>query len=65
MNPRLKKLVGMVLILAYLAAYVWAVITVGGFVPAAWWAQLAFYAVAGMVWWIPLAPAIKWMNREG
>ena len=64
MSPRLKKLVGSGLILAFLAFYVWAVASIAPFVPAAWWAQLPYFGLAGLVWGVPLLPLIRWMNRE-
>ena len=65
MSPRLKKAIGGVGILAFLGAYIWAAATLGGMVPDLWFARLAFYAVAGVAWGVPLIPLIVWMNREG
>lgn len=64
MNPRLKKLIGSALMLAFLAFYVWAVVSVATFVPAVWWAQLPYFGLAGVLWGVPLLPLIRWMNRE-
>jgi hypothetical protein len=37
----------------------------GDHIPAHWAAQLAYFAVVGTLWGVPLFPLIKWMNREG
>ena len=29
------------------------------------WAELVFYAVAGVIWIFPLKPMFGWMNRSG
>ena len=64
MSPRLRKLIGLVGILAFLGAYVLAVVTIGEHLPDSWWVQLVFYGLAGTVWGAPLFPLISWMNRE-
>ena len=64
MNVRLKKLIGSAAILAFLAGYVWAVVSIAPFVPAAWWAQIPYFALTGILWGVPLIPLIRWMNRE-
>ena len=63
MNPSWRKPVGMFLILGIIA--VWAVIVASmshaiGQLPG--WAQLAIYAVAGIVWILPLKPLLAWME---
>jgi hypothetical protein len=62
MSPRVRKLIGMVGILAFLAAYVVGVATLGDHVPKLWWAQVIYFALAGVVWGVPLFPLIRWMN---
>ncbi len=63
MSPRVRKFIGMVAILAFLAAYVIAASTIGGHLPDHWAARLAFYAVAGTFWGVPLFPLIRWMSK--
>lgn len=63
MPARLRKLIGLFGILGFLTAYVVAVIAVGERVPAHWAAQIAFYALAGVLWGVPILPLITWMNR--
>jgi len=63
MSPRLRKFIGMLAILAFLFVYVVLAAIVGERLPTDWWVQLAYYAVAGTLWWVPLMPLIKWMER--
>ena len=63
MNARLRKAIGGVAMLAFLAAYVGAVVTLGDHVPNHWLAKLAFYGIAGVAWGVPIIPLITWMNR--
>ena len=64
MSPRVRKLIGLFAILAFLALYVIVVSTIGDHLPDHWAAQLAYYAVAGTFWGVPLFPLMSWMNRE-
>ena len=63
MNPRVRKLIGLVGILAFLLFYVGLVARLSAFVPAQGPLQFAFYALAGVCWGIPILPLISWMNR--
>jgi hypothetical protein len=63
MSARYRKLIGLLGVLAFLAAYVTAVTLVADHVPKQWAAQLAFYLVAGLGWGVPILPLINWMNR--
>ena len=65
MGPRTRKLVGSIGVLAFLAAYIWVVIGVSAYVPKHWAAQLAFFAVAGMGWGVPILPLFTWMQKKG
>ncbi len=64
MPMRLRKLVGLVAILAFLLFYVVVVSSVGDHVPRHWAAQLIYYAIAGTLWGVPLFPLFRWMERE-
>ena len=64
MSPRLRKFIGMIVILAFCAIYVVFAVTLGSFLPGSKPVQLAYYAVAGTAWSLPLFPLIKWMNRD-
>ena len=62
-RPSWRKPAGIGLIL--LLILVWAVIvaTVAGRLGTmAWWLQLPFYVVAGIVWILPLKPLLRWME---
>jgi hypothetical protein len=65
MPVRLKKLVGSLGVLVFLAAYIWGVATLAPLIPPVWWAQLPYFGLAGVLWGAPLLPLIRWMNREG
>jgi len=63
MSARLRKLVGLVGILAFLFAYVAAVTMISDHVPAHGPWQLVYFVLAGTLWGVPLLPLISWMNR--
>jgi hypothetical protein len=62
MNERIRKLIGLLGIMAFLAAYVTAVTLVADHIPDHWLAKLAFYVIAGLGWGVPILPLISWMN---
>jgi hypothetical protein len=63
MNARSRKALGSLGILLFLMIYMAAVSTIGDHVPKAWYAQLAYYMIAGTAWGLPIIPLITWMNR--
>lgn len=65
MNIRTRKALGCFVLLAYIAIYTVLAASLGvAFVPLIpTWAQLVFYAVAGVVWIFPLKPLFAWINR--
>lgn len=65
MNMRTRKAIGCAGLLAYLAVYAALAASLGAaLLPIAPpWVELAYYAVAGVVWVIPLKPLFDWMNR--
>jgi membrane protein implicated in regulation of membrane protease activity len=67
MDTRTRKAVGSLGLLVYLALYAAAAATLGSALAASWptWAQLIYFAVAGVVWVLPLRPLFRWMNRSG
>jgi hypothetical protein len=64
MPARTRKFIGMIAILAFLAVYVVMASTLGDYLPDHWAARLAYYAVVGSLWGVPLIPLVRWMNRE-
>ncbi len=63
MPPRLRSFVGSVLILIFLAGYVWAATTLADFLPNDMWIKLVYFAVVGVGWGLPILPLMTWMNR--
>jgi hypothetical protein len=65
MTMRTRKLVGAILLLLFLAAYslvamlVAVVLQVNG----SKIAELAYYVVAGLLWVVPAAWLVKWMQK--
>lgn len=63
MTPRIRKLVGMLAMLLFLAAWVAAAVKVADLLPDHPAVMLAYFAIAGTAWGLPLFPLMKWMNR--
>lgn len=65
MTVRQRKFVGVLLVLATLVVYAVLAVSLGDlFLPALpVWAQLVYYAVAGIGWAVPAAFVIRWMQR--
>lgn len=66
MDARARKALGCFVLLAYLALYAAAAATLGGMLTPILpgWTLLAFYAVAGVAWVLPLKPLFVWMNQS-
>ncbi|MDO8902188.1 MAG: DUF2842 domain-containing protein [Phenylobacterium sp.] len=65
MSARLRKLLGLFGMVAFVAAYAVAAVAIGERLPDVLWVQAVFFAVAGLAWGIPILPLISWMNRGG
>ena len=65
MNARTRKAFGCFLLLAYLAVYAALAATLGAYIwaRAPNWAGLIYYALAGVIWVLPLKPLFGWMNK--
>ncbi len=65
MKIRTRKALGCFILLAYIAIYTVLAASLGvALVPLiSTWAQLIFYALAGIVWIFPLKPLFAWINR--
>jgi len=65
MDARTRKALGCFALLAYLAVYALLAASLGlalaPYLPT--WAELLYYAIAGIVWIFPLKPLFAWMNR--
>jgi Protein of unknown function (DUF2842) len=62
---RTRKLIGMVVLLAFLAGYALVVASIasGRITTAPPLAQFAFFLVGGLVWVLPAGLLIRWMQR--
>jgi len=59
----MKKPLGLILLLAYIAIYIGFVATVGAaLTTSSRLLQLIFYVVVGFAWILPLKPFFRWMN---
>ena len=63
LQPRTKKLIGILVFLPGMLLYVGLVVTLSDFLPAHWFVYLVYYIIMGIVWALPLKPAMAWMNR--
>ncbi len=65
MPVRLRKLIGLILILIWIFIYAILLTRLGvDILPGAHWAvSLVFYAVGGLAWVLPILPLIRWMQR--
>ena len=62
-SARVRKLIGLVGILAILSGYVWLATAIAEHLPENALIQVIYYAVAGLAWGVPVLPLISWMNR--
>ncbi|MEM9262520.1 MAG: DUF2842 domain-containing protein [Pseudomonadota bacterium] len=62
MHPRIKKLIGIAIILPYMALYIVAAVAIADFVPSHWATNLIYFSVAGTAWAFPLKRMMLWMN---
>jgi hypothetical protein len=62
---RTRKLIGMVVLLVFLAGYALVVASIAsdGITTAPPLAQFAFFLVGGLVWVLPAGLLIRWMQR--
>jgi hypothetical protein len=61
----MRKPVAILLMLAFMALWVWGAATIGSrLTDAPSWLQLVFYVVAGIGWVLPLRPLFLWMNAN-
>lgn len=63
MSPRLRKFIATVLVVAFLAFWVWGVVTIADFLPDNFWVDVIYFTVAGIGWGIPLIPILRWAEK--
>jgi Protein of unknown function (DUF2842) len=66
MNPRLKKLIGTVILVALVVIYALAATTFATYrlAESSALVHLAFFALSGMLWVLPAMWLIAWMERK-
>jgi hypothetical protein len=62
MGPRLRKLIGSIAVVLFLAAYIAAAVTLADRLPDDPLVQLLYFAVVGVAWGVPLLPLFRWMQ---
>lgn len=62
MEPRIKKLIGLAILLPALFIYIFIAAAIGERVPDFWLLKLVYYIIAGVVWAFPMKPLMMWMN---
>ena len=62
MTARVRKLIGMVGILLFVAAYAALASKVADHLPNNIAVEAVFYLVVGLAWGVPILPLIRWMN---
>lgn len=62
-EPTLRKPLGMIAILAWITGWILIALQLSDVVlTQPWPIQLAFFAIAGTGWILPLKPALRWME---
>ena len=66
MSPRIKKLIGTLVMLIWLPFYTLIAMGIGVHIlpHAPWYVSLLYYALAGTLWIVPIGLMLPWMNRE-
>ncbi len=63
MTARIRKLIGGAGMILFLILYTGAAVRIAGVLPANAAVKLAYFAVVGIGWGVPIIPLITWMNR--
>ena len=63
MSGRWRNFLGGIAILVFMAVYVWIAVVVGDHLPDHWAARLAYFAIVGTAWGIPLIPLLSWIAK--
>lgn len=65
MSPRVKKLIGTLVLIVFLAVYALLAMAIGVRVPnSSPLGQWVYYVVAGLAWVVPAGAIITWMQRQ-
>ena len=64
MAPRIKKLIGLVILIPGVTLYMFAAAALGERLPGVWFVLVPFYLAAGLLWALPVKYLIQWMNAE-
>ena len=64
MKPRIKKLIGILILLVGMFVYFIAAINIADALPDHIVLQIGYYAIAGIIWVFPLKPLFLWINKE-
>lgn len=65
MPVRLKKLIGTFIIVGLVVVYAFFAMTIATYRlgDTAWWQQLAYFFLTGLLWVVPAMFVISWMER--
>ena len=63
MPMRVKKMLGSLFIFLFVVFWILLAMGLARHVPPQWYWQLAFYAVMGLGWGVPIFPVLSWMER--
>ncbi|MFZ2100446.1 MAG: DUF2842 domain-containing protein [Oricola sp.] len=66
MPPRLKRFIGMLILLTLVILYALVATTVATYrlAESPWYIHLAFFALSGLLWVLPAMGVISWMERR-
>ena len=62
MSSHVRKLLGSLAVLLFLSAYIAVAVTLADHLPDNRLVELAFFAVVGIAWGVPLLPLFTWME---
>ena len=65
MPQRSRKLLGTVVLVVFVCCYALAAMTVAAakLPGTSGWVQLVYFSTAGLLWIIPAAPLVRWMQK--
>jgi hypothetical protein len=64
MPMRLKKMLGSLFICVFVLFWVVLAVGLANHIPHIWYIELAFYAVMGLGWGLPVLPILAWMEKS-